>query len=407
MSNKVVDTVYKRGDKTVTMDNYSIQQLDDIVKKTIDALEKGKTQIYTIAEGARQEWIELENRFAEIQEKVKYTIEEVETLTRLEKESRYRLMIVSKNFKQYGEEDIKQAYDTTRNLQIKLALAREKERQLIAQRTEIEMRMRKVRDTVERAEYLATHVAVAMNYLSGSLSNISDTLEELQQKELLGMRIITAQEEERQRLARDIHDGPAQSMSNIILKCEICEKIMDLDVNNAKKQIGELKDLIKLSLQEIRRIIFDLRPMSLDDLGLVPTLQRYAANFTEETGIDVVLDLYDPNKKLNTLVEIAVFRIIQEALNNIKKHSKATRVYINLQIKDGMLFGKVIDNGIGFNVLKFKNIKKRDIHSGGFGIYSMQQRAELLNGKLKIHSQPGKGTTLLLQIPIEPIKEGE
>ena len=338
---------------------------------------------------------------------MKYTIEEVETLTRLEKESRYRLMIVSKNFKQYGEEDIKQAYDTTRNLQIKLALAREKERQLIAQRTEIEMRMRKVRDTVERAEYLATHVAVAMNYLSGSLSNISDTLEELQQKELLGMRIITAQEEERQRLAQDIHDGPAQSMSNIILKCEICEKIMDLDVNNAKKQIGELKDLIKLSLQEIRRIIFDLRPMSLDDLGLVPTLQRYAANFTEETGIDVVLDLYDPNKKLNTLVEIAVFRIIQEALNNIKKHSKATRVYINLQIKDGMLFGKVIDNGIGFNVLKFKNIKKRDIHSGGFGIYSMQQRAELLNGKLKIHSQPGKGTTLLLQIPIEPIKEGE
>ncbi len=315
-------------------------------------------------------------------------------------------MIVSKNFRKYSEEDIRQAYDTTRDLQIKLALMREKEQQLVAQRTEIEMRMRRIKDTLERAEYLATHVAVAMSYLSSSLSNVSDTLEELQKKELLGMRIITAQEEERQRLARDIHDGPAQSMSNIILKCEICEKFLTVDVEKAKQQIAELKGLIKASLQEIRRIIFDLRPMSLDDLGLVPTLQRYSSNFTDETGIEVILDLYNPSNKLDTLIEIAVFRIIQEALNNIKKHSKATRAYINLQIDDDKLFGKVVDNGIGFDVSELNNLKK-DVKDGGFGIYSMRQRAELLKGELKIHSQPGKGTTLLLQIPIEQIEEEE
>ena len=93
------------------------------------------------------------------------------------------------------------------------------------------------------------------------------------------MRIITAQEEERQRLARDIHDGPAQSMSNIILKCEICEKFLTVDVEKAKQQIAELKGLIKASLQEIRRIIFDLRPMSLDDLGLVPTSSALFVQF--------------------------------------------------------------------------------------------------------------------------------
>ncbi|MGI6188479.1 MAG: sensor histidine kinase [Clostridiales bacterium] len=391
----------------MSADKYNIKQLDDIVKKTIESLEEGKTQIYTIAEGARQEWHDLEARFAEIQKKVKDVIEEVENLVRIEKESRYRLMMVSKNFNKYSEDDIKHTYDMTRELQIKLALKREQERQLIAQRTEMEMRMRKVKDTMERAEYLATHVAAAMNYLSGSLSNISDTIEELQKKELLGMRIITAQEEERQRVARDIHDGPAQSLSNIILKCEICEKLIDLDAQNAKHQIGELKGLIKASLHEIRRIIFDLRPMTLDDLGLVPTLQRYTANFSEETGIDVVMDIYNPGNKLSTLVEIAVFRIIQEGLNNIKKHSRATRVYLNLQIKNNMLFCKLTDNGIGFDMSNFQDAKKQDIHSGGFGIYSMRQRAELLKGKLKIHSQPGRGTALLLQIPIEQTAEEE
>ena len=107
----------------------------------------------------------------------------MENQVRIEKESRYRLMMVSKNFNKYSEDDIKHTYDMTRELQIKLALKREQERQLIAQRTEMEMRMRKVKDTMERAEYLATHVAAAMNYLSGSLSNIRDTIEDLQNKE--------------------------------------------------------------------------------------------------------------------------------------------------------------------------------------------------------------------------------
>jgi two-component system sensor histidine kinase DegS len=241
---------YKKKGKDLSEEVFSPEQLDNIVKKTIDALENGKKQIFEISEGARHEWKELEDKFAQLQEKVKSTIEEVEQLSILEKESRHRLMIVSKNFKFYSEQDIKKAYETTRDIQIKLALKREQEQQLIAQRTEIEMRMRRVKNTLERAEYLVTHVAVAMNYLTSSLVNISDTLEELQKKELLGMRIIMAQEEERQRVARDIHDGPAQSMSNIVLKCEICEKLLEVDKEKTKNQINELKQLVYHDYQQ-------------------------------------------------------------------------------------------------------------------------------------------------------------
>jgi len=185
--------------------------LDEIVRKTITSLECGKKQIFEIADEARNEWKELEHKLASLKNKVKETIEEVEKLYKLEKESRQRLMIVSKNFKIYTEEDIKKAYDATRDFQIKLALSKDREQHLKAQRNELETRIRKMRNTLERADYLVSHVAVAMNYLINSLMNISNTLEEMQKKELLGIQVIMAQEEERQRLARDIHDGPAQS----------------------------------------------------------------------------------------------------------------------------------------------------------------------------------------------------
>jgi len=388
-------------------DNINPEQLDEIVKKAIEALENGKKQIFEIAESARQEWKDLEVKFAELQGKVKEAIEEVERLSIIEKESRYRLMVVSKNFKLYSEDDIKKAYDTARELQIKLALKKENEQYLIAQRTELEMRIRRLREIVERAEYLVTHVAVAMNYLADTLTNISSTIHELQKKEMLGIKIISAQEQERQRLARDIHDGPAQSLSNIVLKCELCEKLMDRDPDRARKQIGELKQIVKSSLQEIRRIIFDLRPMSLDDLGLVPTLQRYVATFIEETGIDVDLEVYDLDKNaVDKVIEVAVFRIAQEALNNIKKHSKASKANIKIYIKDGFLNGSISDNGIGFDKQKVEEQKRANICEGGFGIYGMKQRAELLKGKLVVRSEEGKGTTVLVQIPINAI-EGE
>jgi len=390
------------------VEKISPEQLNEIVKKAIDALEDGKKQIFEIAESARQEWKDLEIKLAELQSKVREVIEEVERLSHLEKESRYRLMILSKNFKIYSEDEIKRAYDIAREMQIKLALKKENEQYLIAQRTELEMRIRRAREIVERAEYLITHVATAMSYLADALNNISRTIDELQQKEMMGIRIISAQEQERQRLARDIHDGPAQSLSNIVLKCELCEKLLDRNPDKAREQINELKQLVKSSLQEIRRIIFDLRPMSLDDLGLVPTLQRYVATFIEETGIDVTLEVYDLNEAaVDKVIEVAVFRIIQEALSNIKKHSKATRAHIKLYIKNGFLMGRIVDNGIGFDKVKVEEQRRANIHESGFGIYGMRQRAELLKGKLCIQSQEGKGTTVLLQIPVNSIeKEG-
>lgn len=382
-------------------------QLDQILKSTIDSLEKGKEQIFEIAEDSRNEWERLENNLKCVQEKVVRTIEETEKLEFLEQESRKHLMVVSKNFDQYSENDIKDAYETTRDLQIQLALKREQEQQYIQQRTEIELQIRRIKNTMERAEYLVGHVAAAMNYLSNTLINISDTLQDLQDKEMLGVKVIMAQEEERQRVARDIHDGLAQSLSNIVLRCEICEKLFTMDIARAGNEIKEIKQLVRDSLKEIRRIIFDLRPMSLDDLGLVHTLQQYVDNYSRESEIKVIVDCYDEEQHIDSVIEVAVFRIIQEALNNIQKYSQATRAIIKLVIQDNMLVGTIVDNGTGFDVPSVLKMRPQNAYEGGFGIIGMKQRAQLLKGKLDIESQPNKGTIITFEIPLLPIKKQE
>ncbi|HHW71003.1 MAG TPA: sensor histidine kinase [Clostridiales bacterium] len=377
-----------------------ISQLNAIVKETIDALEEGKAKIFEISEQAQNEYKELKAKLHLIQEKVQHIIKETELLEKKELERRKKLMLVSKNFNIYSEDDIKGAYEATKDLQIKLALKREQERQLILQRTDLEHQIIKIKDIIERSEYLTSHVAVAMEYLTGALFNIGNTLEDLQKKEILGVRVITAQEEERQRISRDIHDGPAQSLTNILIKCEICEKLFDIDLERAKEEIKDLKNLARDSLKELREIIFDLRPMSLDDLGLVPTLEQYTAKFQRDTQINVKLNLYSNEVEIDPVIEVAAFRIIQEALNNIKKHSQGTKCSIELSIENNKLVGTIKDNGIGFDLEEANKPKQNLKYDSGFGIYSMRQRAELLKGKVNIETEQGKGTAVKFEIPL-------
>ncbi|MGI5851414.1 MAG: sensor histidine kinase [Caldicoprobacterales bacterium] len=378
-------------------------QMDQIVQKTIDAIEKGKREIFEIAEDSRRECRDLESRLAELNEIIAKTIEEVDELERLEKASRYKLMLISKDFKNYNEEDIREAYEATKDLQVQVILYRKQEEQLRAQRLDIEKQLRRMYQTLERAEYITSHVASAMNYLKIALTNIDDTILEVQKKDELGVRIIMAQEEERQRVARDIHDGPAQSLTNLSLKTEIIEKLLGIDLDQARNEIRDLRKLVRSSLQEIRRIIFDLRPMSLDDLGLIATLKDYTNRLMDETDIDIIMDTYPEHIHIDSLTEVAIFRIIQEALNNVIRHAKATQVFINLKIVEDTLIGSVIDNGIGFDMENQRLKQLEDNKLGGFGIYGMRQRAELLKGRLIIKSQPDKGTTLRLEIPLNAL----
>lgn len=378
--------------------------LDGIVKNTIESLEKGKKQIFEIANEAKTEWEELESKLETLKNAVRSAVDEVDQLYIAEKESRKKLMTVSKNFKVYTQEDIRKAYDHTKDLQVKLALSKEREQNFKNERFALELRIRKMRSTLERADYLVSHVAVAMNYLMTSLMNISNTLEEMQKRELIGVQVVMAQEEERQRLARDIHDGPAQSLTNVVLKCELCEKYIETDVNLAKQEIKDLKKTVRSTLKDIRDIIYDLRPMSLDDLGLLPTLQGYITKFTHDTDISIEMDSNNLDIELEPVIEVAIFRIIQESLTNVKKHSKTAKAKITIGVVNNHIEVKIIDFGVGFYYERRQKEKINTQFNNGFGIHSMRQRAELLKGKLFIESMLGRGTTVTFLVPVETKK---
>ena len=201
-----------------------------------------------------------------------------------------------------------------------------------------------------------------------------------------------------------MHDGPAQSMSNVVLKAEICERLIDVDLEKSKEELQQLKRIVRDSLQDVRKIIYNLRPMSLDDLGLVPTLQKYVFTFQEEFGITVTFKTRGMFDDIKSVISLTVFRIVQEALSNINKHASAQNAIINLESMDKELKLYIFDDGKGFNTEDLK-VRNDDIDSG-FGLMSMTERIQLLNGSFQIVSTPGKGTKISITLPLMQEEEG-
>ena len=378
-----------------------IDRLNEIIKNTVDVIEKSKKEIFDIAENARTECRYIEDELNLVRNKTLEIIRQVDELKLQEIEGRHRLMIVSKNFKDYNEEDIKIAYDRAKDMQIQFMIKQNEEQQLIHRRNDLERRLKLSKETTSKAESLVSKVGVAMGYLSGGLMDLSEQLEDIREKQTLGIKIIKAQEEERKRVAREIHDGPAQLMANLVIKTELCEKLLERDPDQVKVELNSLKELARMSLKDVRKIIYDLRPMSLDDLGLIPTVQRFISNYMDETKQNVELHVFGEPVALAPIVELASFRIIQEALNNVKKHAGADYVHVKLEFTKKFIKLLVSDNGKGFDKA---NVKSQDIN-GGYGLLSMKERVDLLNGKLDVISTPGKGTKILAGIPLQ-IYEG-
>lgn len=371
--------------------------LDKIITDTIKHLEEGKEQISDIAETARQNRDELKENLDSIKKETLEVIEQVDVLEKEEKEARLHLMKVSRDFENYSEQDVERAYNKARDIQIQLGLLRERESQLRIRRDQMELTLRKVYQAVEKAESLVSKVGVALSYLADNLIGVGFKIEELQQKQQLGLRIIRAQEEERKRVAREIHDGPAQSMANVVLRVEICEKLLEKRPDEVRNELAGLKDIVRKSLQDVRKIIFDLRPMVLDDLGLIPALKRYISEVQEKNSLLVDFRVFGSQERMSGILEIAIFRVIQEALNNVIKHSGARMVDISLEQVPGQVNLRIKDDGCGFNADEALSGSNKD----NYGLIGIRERIQLLEGSFKLITAPGKGTDLKVKIPLK------
>ncbi|MFW6006859.1 MAG: sensor histidine kinase [Bacillota bacterium] len=367
-------------------------KLEDILEKTINVLETSKNDIFSIYESSRNELENIKNEIKLINQELDDIINKIYELEKKNRKARTKLMIVSRDIDKYDESDIKKAYDKAEDTSVDIAVLKQKEEQLKDRRSELESRIHKIRNTVKKAENLISKMGVVSEFLTGELNNISDHIDDIRQKQKVAMKVIEAQEEERKRVAREIHDGPAQSLANLVFRCEFTQKIIDKDVKKAKKEINSLKKIVRSSVQDVRKIIYDLRPMSLDDLGLVPTVERYINKFIKQTDIKIDFNIRGEQQSLSSSYEITIFRLIQEGLNNIYKHSQADRGKVCLEYARDQINILIIDEGRGFNM--------EEVSDDKFGLISMRERCELVGGKMDIDSKKNRGTRIKFNIPI-------
>jgi len=204
--------------------------------------------------------------------------------------------------------------------------------------------------------------------------------------------LVNAQETERQRLSRQIHDGPAQALSNFILQTEIAMRLMDVDATQAREELNNLKSSAMGTFQKVRNFIFELRPMMLDDLGLVPTVRRYCDAFKEQAGLDINVTVTGNERRLEPYLEVMLFRAIQEVLGNAARHSQATSVKVMLDLGEDRVRVSVDDNGRGFDPESLQQ-------SNSLGLKLIRERAEMLGGNFEVDSNPGKGTRVSFAVP--------
>ncbi len=374
-----------------------VNDLDRIIKETLESIERGKIQLYDIAENSMEELARVKKELAEVKNEVAIIIKQADRLVVEEKKARIRLMEVSKDFHKYTEKHIKDAYDTAYLLQLELVKAREQEKLLIYRRNHLEVSLRRLKDMANRAEKLVSQMGVVLNFLSGGLRDLNTKINELQKAQDMALSIIKAQEEERKRVAREIHDGPAQSMANIVMRAEFCLKLLDMSPEKVRDELIALQNIVRLSLMDVRKIIFDLRPMVLDDLGLAPAIKRYLSNYKEQYGLQVEFLFFGQQTRLDSSVEVAIFRIVQEMVSNIHKHACAKNSVVKIEMLNNRINIQVRDDGKGFNMNKVMANKERE----GYGLIGMRERVQLLNGDINIVSAPGKGTSISISIPLD------
>lgn len=378
----------------------SVQSIESILDNMMNMVGKSKEEIFEIGEDSRNEYLTLKKELQDIQQKVIQLIEQSERTELHSRFARNRLSEVSKHFAHYSDKEVREAYEQANDYQVKLALLKQEEKQLRERRNNLERRLMKLGETMERADHLINQINVVINYLTGDLQNVSDLVADAQEMQKFGLKIIHAQEEERKKLSREIHDGPAQTMANVMLRTELVEKILDQQgVEKARIEIQDLRKIVKDSLGEVRRIIYDLRPMTLDDIGLIPTLAKYIRNAEEHTGIKIKFTNIGKERRFPANMEVAIFRFVQEAIQNAYKHAEPKTVQVKLELTDERVTAVIKDDGKGFDILT----KKED----SFGLVGMKERINMLDGRLSIDSKPGKGTLIMVQIPITPIEEKE
>jgi len=336
------------------------------------------TPLEAFLENARGELTQVREQAKEITLLVEQSQGEVDKLVQRNGAIQAQLHQIQSNFDTIPREDIRSAYEAAQDVQ----------QRLFTMRGQLE----KLQSDQGHLKRYADHLSRTLQLLEGGAEiEVSSPGEE---KGSTVEQVIDAQEEERRKISRQIHDGPAQALSNFILQTEIALRLFDSDIEKAREELTNLKSSAASTFSHVRDYIFDLRPMMLDDLGLVPTVRRYTEALKDKSGLAMTTVVTGTERRLEPHREVLVFRAIQELLGNVREYAQATQVKVTLDIDDRQVRAAVEDNGKGFDPA---GLQPKD--GEGRGLLLLRGRIEQVGGSLDFDSQPGKGSRVSITVP--------
>lgn len=280
----------------------------------------------------------------------------------------------------------------------------EEKRELLRTTEELKEQLPKLNDKLGQYKYRKEQI----RFIRNSFLAVKETSEEQEATDsgsgqTKGLHILESHEYERNRIAMDLHDSSVQSLTGLVHKTELCMRLMDIDTIRVKLELQTMIETIKSVINGMREIIYNLRPMSLDNLGLGVTIESYCHQFTKSNDIETVFHDFTEEPELPSIYKVTLYRILQEACQNIVKHAKATKVEVSLSCEDNRLRLVIQDNGIGYDTQKVT--VSSDEKKYGFGLSMMKERANLLGGTIQIKSAIGEGTTVSVEIPLHEKEE--
>jgi two-component system sensor histidine kinase DegS len=332
-------------------------------------------------QGIQNELEHSKNSYSEVTLMLEQSRAEISKLTQRNAAITVHLQQIHEQFETIPRADIRMTYDAALDAQHRLLIMRGQLEKLQADQASL----------LHYTTFLDNILLSLKEINSGNNPGIVNSTSSMMEMQ------IVAQEVERQRLSRQMHDGPAQTLSNFIVQADIAARYLDLDPVKAKEELNNLKLSAMATFKKVRDFIFELRPMMLDDLGLFPTIDRYAQSCKDQYGIDINLTVNGKEKRLDSFIEVFIFRTLQELIGNAARHNldSLNRIIIKIQVHvdDTNIRVSVSDNGKGFDPQSL--FKER-----GIGLKLIRERLDMLGGSLEINTTPGQGCRVSFQIPV-------
>ncbi|MEM7118077.1 MAG: ATP-binding protein [Chloroflexota bacterium] len=349
----------------------------------VDHTGSSETQVFeAFLNDAYQDHERTQRDLREIDILIKQSSAEVERLAQRNTQATKHLQGLNNNFETIPREDIRQGYENLTSIQ----------QRLFTMRGQLE----KLQSDQRNLERLAEFQRTLLELTHGEVPDLNAKKQKRRVEDQSDViHVIQTEEAARQSLVRRMHDGPASSLSNFILQAEICQRYFDVDPARARTELNALKSAAATTFGQVKDFIFDLRPMMLDDLGVIPTLRRYIESFQEKSGFPVPITVTGVERRLESHIEVAIFRGVQQLLNNALSHARATQLQVSLDLAPEQVTIIVEDNGRGFTVDEAMRGEQ------GIGLKTLQDRIEMLGGEFNLQSGLGHGTRAEFTIPLE------